>query len=117
MTAGIYNFVIEQGADFSKTLTIKDADNNNINLTSYSFSSHAKADFSDPSPVFRFSFSISNQGTNPGEVVMSLARSVSTSVKVSKDTKYYYDIEMTDGSDVKSRLLSGYITLRPEVTK
>lgn len=117
MKAATYNFELEQGTDHFFGLVINDETGTPVNLTGYSFASQARATFSSPTLAFTLSVIISNQTTNPGQITVSIARGDTTALSIAKNTEYLYDLEMTDASDKRSRILEGTITLLPEVTK
>jgi hypothetical protein len=114
-----YDFELKQGEDFSMVLTIKDEKGIPIDITSYTFESEARLKFSDVSPEFSFTFTISNQTTNRGQVVMSLANAVSETITIlnERPTSYVYDVEMEDGGSKITRILEGRISVTPEATK
>ena len=51
---------------------------------------------------------------NNGTLTLSLNNSVTSSLSAGR---YVYDVELTDASSVKSRILEGMVTVTPEVTK
>jgi hypothetical protein len=111
------NLSIDQGTDFLRTLTLKSDANTTIDLTDYEFRGQAREAYDSKNAAFSFSFSIKNQGTNQGEVDMTLANAVSTALKLSAATEYYYDVEMVDAGSKVTRILEGVVTMNPEVTK
>jgi hypothetical protein len=123
MAAGSYNFTIEQGATFTKTITWKDASGTPINLTGYAIAGKIRRKASDPASIISFTTTISNQTTNPGQFVISLTAAQTatlptatgpTAKKVSLECAY--DIEASL-SGVVYRLLEGIVKISPEVTR
>lgn len=124
MSAGNYDFEIEQGATFRRTLTISDAAGDPINLTGYTFRGMVRAKYDSASPLATFSFTPANQGTDPGVVVVSLTDTDTSAITVPAATSaertlttYLYDIEMVDGSSIVTRVLQGAAIISPEATK
>jgi hypothetical protein len=113
--AGTYNISLDQGSDYSLVVTYKDSNGVGINLTGMTLSGHARAN-KEESKIFEFSFTIANQGTDPGKFTMTLANSVSSALDISKNNKFFYDVELTNGS-TKTRLFEGIVTLSREITR
>lgn len=113
--AGTYNFTLDQGSDYSLVATYKDSSGVGINLTGMSLQGFARAN-KEESKKFEFSFTLSNQGTNPGQFTMTLANSVSSALDLSKVNQFYYDVELTNGS-TKTRLFEGIVTITREITR
>lgn len=115
MAAGIYNFTLDQGSDFSLTIDYQDSDGVGINLTGMTLQGYARAN-KEESKSFEFSFTLANQGTNAGRFTMTLANSVSSALDISKNNKFFYDVELTNGS-TKTRLFQGIVTINREITR
>ena len=111
------NFEIQQGATFRRVLTFKDQEGGLIDLTGNTFRGQARANVLDASPVFSFSFTIENQVTNRGQVIMELDDTTSSAVPVTEArTVFVYDVERVVGTDV-FRVLEGRIMFSAEVTR
>ena len=106
---------LKQGEDFHRVITIKDENGTEINLTGYTFSSQIRSTYSEEL-FLSFTFTVSNQTTNTGEVVMSLAKALSSAKEVNAKYRYVYDVEMNDGVRT-SRIMEGTCLVSPEVTK
>lgn len=124
MAAAEYNITIEQGATFTRTLTLKDGNGAGIDLTGYQFRGYVKESQSATSTLAIFQFTLANQTTSPGVVTAVLPYSDTAALPVPESTKaalknavYLYDIEaQTPAGDVL-RLLQGKATVVPEITK
>lgn len=112
MPAGTHNFVIEQGATFSLSMTWK-INKNPVNLTGYTARLKAK-----PS-VHRFA--VLEWTTESGNISLGDESGVVTLSMSALDTeklragKYIYDLELVSGAQV-TRLLKGEITVLANVT-
>ncbi len=123
MAAGIFNeFIIEKGATFSEVLEYLDGNGTGIDLSSYTLRGKIKRKVSDTNALCSFTFTLANQGTNPGRFTVSLTATQTASLPwnqdvygAQKDTLVYYDIEAVLGAQV-DRILQGTINLNPEVT-
>ena len=111
MSAGTYNFILEQGATFNRQLTVKD-DGSAMNLTGYSVASKMRSTHDSSTVVGTFTCTISN--ATGGIITMSMTNSVTGAIE---EGIYVYDLEMTSGSGVVTRLMEGTVTVNPEVTR
>ena len=103
------NIVIDQGTTFSTVVTMADEDGNPIDLTGYTGASKIKKHYtSSNSHIFTVTLS-----GNTGEITLSL-----TSVQTANITagRYLYDVEVTSGANVVSRVVEGIVTVTPQVT-
>lgn len=111
------DITIYQGADFQRLLTLKSGPNTTINLSGYTFKGQARTAYGASTAAFEFTFTIKDQGTNEGQVDWKLANSALTALKLTKAASYVYDVEMTSPGGIKTRILEGTATVKPEVTK
>jgi hypothetical protein len=127
MSAGTYNFTIEQGTAVDFELQYTDINDTPINLTGYSGRMQIKSGFANDAPTTYASLSSSrypdgtglnfsgSSGTNPlssgsiGVYISAVSSSAFTFAKAK------YDLELVSGSTV-TRILEGVITLSKEVT-
>ena len=127
MSAGTYNFTIEQGTTVDFELQYTDVNDSPINLSGYSGRMQIKSGFANDGPVTYASLSSSrypdgtglnfsgSSGTTPvasGSVGIYIS-AVSSSAFTFAKAKY--DLELVSGSTV-TRILEGVITLSKEVT-
>lgn len=103
------NLVIDQGTDYSTSITLTDDDGNVVDLTGYTASSQIRK---TPSSSHSVSFSVLVSGTQ-GLVVLSLTDTQTASLVPGR---YVYDVLLTSGS-LTSRILEGIITVTPGVTR
>ena len=111
MAAGTYNFIMEQGATFTRQLTVKE-NNSAMNLSGYSVASLMRSTHDSSTVVGTFTCTISN--ASGGEITMSMTSSTSSAIE---EGIYVYDIEIASGSGTVTRLMEGEITVNPEVTR
>lgn len=112
--AAVYvsNIVINQGTDFSQVFNLADASNDQIDLTGFSLSAqmrkHAGSSVSiDLNPT------LVTPATSGG-VRISLT---DTQTSTLKPGRYVYDILITDGSGIKTRVVEGSAIIREGVTR
>jgi hypothetical protein len=127
MSAGTYNFTIEQGTTVDFELQYTDINDSPINLTGYSGRMQIKSGFANDRPTTYASLSSSlapdgtglnfsgSSGTKPlssGSIGIYIS-AVSSSAYTFAKAKY--DLELVSGSTV-TRILEGVISLSKEVT-
>jgi len=122
MAAGRYDFVIEQGATFSKQITWKDSTGTPINLSSYTMSGKIMRKASEVNALANFVCTKADQGTSPGVFTISLTAAVSATLPTKPSPtaekellSCAYDVIATSGSEVY-RLLEGIVKISPAVT-
>jgi hypothetical protein len=111
MAAGSLNLLIEQGADFSRTLTIESTPGTPLDITGFTFRGKLRREYADANAAASFSFTITN---GAGGVVQMTANNAVTSGLPAETLKY--DVEMVSGSTV-TRILEGDAWVSPEATK
>lgn len=104
------NIVIDQGVDYSTNVTLTDEDENVIDLTGYTANSQIRKTFTSSNAV-TFSTSISPAS---GIVTLSLTANQTSNIA---SGRYVYDVFLTNGSGVKSRIVEGIVTVTPRVTQ
>jgi hypothetical protein len=125
MAAAKLDIVVEQGATFLRTLTLKDGAGVLIDLTGYTVRGQIRSSQNASSIAATFTGTVLNQTTNKGQASLLISATDTSSIPGDaeqvtpplKASKYLYDIEMVDGSGVVTRLLQGNVTLVPEITK
>ena len=114
MTAAVYTFAIEQGADYDKPLVWRDSTGNPVNLTGYTARMQLRPSVS--SDTVLLDLTTENGGITlggaTGEITLHFTES-NTSPLVKGGV---YDLEMIIGGKVK-RLVQGSITVSREVTR
>ena len=111
MSAGTYNFTIEQGTTFSRVLTLQE-NSSAMNLTGYSVASQMRSTHDSSTVVATFSGSVTNASS--GQITLSLTNSQTSAID---EAIYVYDVEITSGAGAVTRILEGNITVTPEVTR
>ena len=113
MAAGKLNILIEQGATFNRILTVKGDNDTPLDLTGKTLRGQLRYHPNDASPALTFTFTLANQGTNPGVATWS---ATATATDALTKTVAVYDVELVDGSTV-TRLLEGSAFVSLAVTK
>lgn len=116
MTAGLYNFLIEQGSTFDKTLTVYvDSDMSTpLDLTGYSGELVVKD--SRPGTTTYLTFSTADSSMVLGGAAGTVRLLATDEVTALLDfDRGVYDLELEDSGGAVTRLLQGYFTLSKQV--
>lgn len=104
------NITVDQGSDYSTTITLTDDDGDAINLSGYTAEAQIRKHYTSTNAV---SFSTSMAESN-GQIILSLT---STQTNNMTSGRYVYDVEITDSSNTISRVIEGILTITPGVTR
>lgn len=118
MTAGKYDFLIEQGSVIDKTFYYKDENNNAIDLTGYTAKMMLKEEYTDTTPLLILQTSDSTIVIDGALGKITLDVDASTTAALDFETAYY-DLELYPAGVENDafKVVYGTITLRKEVTK
>ena len=111
MSAGTYNFILEQGATFNRILTLKE-NSGVMNLTGYSVASKMRSTHDSGTVVGTFTCTISN--ASAGQITMNMTNSTTGAIE---EGMYVYDVEITNSAGTVTRIMEGQVTVNPEVTR
>ena len=112
MSAGTYNLVIDQGADFAISLTLTE-DGSAKDLSDYSARAQMRSKKSSSTVAATFTCTITD--ADEGKVKMSMGNSTTAALTPGV---YFYDLELFTASDANvTRLLEGTATVTAEVTR
>ena len=112
MSAGNYDINLEQGSDYTITLTIKDSSGTAIDLTSHTANMYFSADRDSSLDLTLTESAGLTLGGTAGTVVIVL-----TDVQVDAFTwsKGQYDLITLDAAGLKTRRLTGAVYISEEV--
>lgn len=112
MPAGKYDFVIEQGATFTLTLTLTRPNKLPLNLTGYQVKAVLKRPPPDTSRIAVITSTIQNPPSD-GKIVLSIPY---TETKQMNFINGIYDVVLKAPTGEVVRVLQGKVTFSPEVT-
>jgi hypothetical protein len=118
MVAAIYdNFIIEQGATFSTSLTVYNdlAREEPVDLTGYTARMMIRTDYENPAALVSLTTENSRITLGGDEGTIALFISATDTAGFTKGN-YVYDLELVSGS-VVTRVLQGKIEVSREVTR
>jgi len=113
MAAGQLNILMEQGATFSRTLTVYSTGTTPLNLTGKTLRGQLRKNLSDATVAGTFVFTLANQTTSPGVATWIMA---ATDTALLPAQTLRYDVELVDGTTV-TRILEGEAFVSGEVTR
>ena len=117
MSAGFHHFIIEQGATFSKTLTLKDVNDTLINLTGYNTGEmDLRSDIDSSTEVITLTIANGRMafGGSAGTVTLTIS---STDTGNMTATDGVYDLEIGNTSGNVYRILEGTYSVRRGVSR
>ena len=106
------NIIVDQGTDFSTSITVTDDAGAVVDLTGYTGSGQIRKHYdSSTSTTFALVF---GSPRSDGVVTLTLGRTVTANLE---SGRYVYDVELTSAANTRSRLIEGMVTVTPEVTR
>jgi hypothetical protein len=116
MSAGAYNFTLEQGTTFVREIVYRDANGALVNLSGYSARMQIRP-YKD-SPDVLVSATTDNGKLEivgaAGKITLTLTPSDTNSIEFAQGV---YDLEIESGGGVVTRLLEGTVTFNKQVTR
>lgn len=103
------NLVIDQGTDYSTSVTLTDEEDNPASLAGYTATAQIRKTYSSSNAV-SFTTAIAE---SQGVVTLSLTDTQTASLTPGR---YVYDVIITTGSTT-SRIIEGIVTVTPRVTR
>jgi hypothetical protein len=107
----VSNLTVDQGATFNAQIDITDDSGNAQNLTGYSVAGQIRKTY-DSTTFTAFSASVSN--ATGGTITISLTATQTNALAAGR---YVYDVEITSGGGVVTRVLEGQVEVTPGVTR
>ena len=107
----IANLYIDQGTDFSVTVDVTDTAGDILNLSGYSATAQIRKTYSSSSVSASFATSIAE---STGQVTLSLTDTQTTGLSAGR---YVYDLNITSGGGVTSRVIEGQAIVTPGVNR
>jgi len=110
--ATISNIFINQGADFSTTVTISDNTGSALDLSSFTALAQMRKTYESTSAT-SFTATFDSDRTT-GKIELSLT---GTQTSTLESGRYVYDLLITGASSDKSRVVEGIATVNPSVSR
>lgn len=105
------NLYIDQGTTFTKNITVNNAANTaSANLAGYSGRAQFRKEYTS-NTYTSFDVSIT---ANVGLVTIGLTSNVTSNTEYGR---YVYDVEIVSNTGIVTRIVEGFMTITPEVTR
>ena len=112
--AAIANLIIDQGANFSSDITVKDANGNAFDLTGYTTEAKMAKGYASTRTRTTITSAVASDATTG---VVSLSLTSTQTAALDAPERYVYDVEITQTSTgTVTRVIEGIISVRPNVT-
>ena len=109
--ATIQNITIDQDADYTETLTIKDSTGTVVDLSSINITSSLRKHYNSSTAT---DFTTAVVSATDGTCTIALTDVVTSALD---EGRYVWDLITTDGSGLKTRRIEGRATVTPSVTR
>jgi hypothetical protein len=117
MAAGTYNWSVEQGSTEVRTMTWKDSGGTGIDITGYTIEMHVRKGEEDEDTLLELATGGSGIVlTTPASGIFTVTITATQTAALPAGA-WVYDLEMDDGSGVKTRLIEGTFTVDREITR
>lgn len=110
--ATISNIFIDQGADFSTTVTISDSNGDALDLTGYTALAQVRKTYASTTATTFTSTFASDRTT--GQITISLTNTQTSDLE---SGRYVWDLKITDTSSSVTRVSEGIATVNPSVSR
>lgn len=107
----IANLYIDQGTDFSITVDVTDSAGEILELSGYTAAAQMRKTYSSSSASATFSTSIAELA---GQVTISLTDAQTSAIEAGR---YVYDLNITSGAGLVTRVIEGQAIVTPGVTR
>jgi len=111
MAAGYQELFLEQGTDFTTTITLDDVDGLPYNLVDITAKSQIRKSYYSTSPTATFNITIPTP-TN-GVIILQLNHETTSNIAAGR---YVYDVVIKDNENTVTRVLEGIVNVIPQVT-
>ena len=111
MSAGYQELFLEQGSDYSTSITLTDVNGDPYDLTNYTAKSQVKKSYYSSNTTANFVITI-NDPTS-GVVAISLDSANTANIAAGR---YVYDVLIKNSSNNITRVLEGIVNVLPQVT-
>jgi hypothetical protein len=115
MAATVYNPTLDQGADWYINFTYEDSTGAAINLTGYSAALQLRSLPTDSTAAL--SLATGSGITITGSTGLVAVHATAAQTGALQAGKYYYDLEITSGTGIVTRLVQGQVLVTAQVTR
>lgn len=109
--AVVANITIDQGSDFTSSVTVEDVAGNPMNLTGYTASGQIRKTYYSTTAI---DFTASVTSAANGLITIELDKDTT---KTMKPGRYVYDLEIESSGGTVTRVVEGQLEVMPSVTR
>jgi len=109
--AGFVELTLEQGANYNAVLDLKDSVGGVLNLSGYTVAAQMRKSYYSTTAT---SFTIVVSDAAAGQITMTMSAANTANIS---SGRYVYDVLITSGSNLKTRIIEGIVTVLPSVTR
>ena len=106
------NLVVDQGSDFSATVSLVDSAGDALDLTEYTANAQMRKNYASSTAV-SFTTTITNPKTL-GKLTLALSNAQTSAIDPGR---YLYDVEIVSSTNVITRVVEGIVTVTPNITR
>ena len=111
MAAGYQELFLEQGTDFTTSITLDDVNGLPYDLTDIQAKSQVRKSYYSTAPTATFTINI-NDPLN-GVIILQLDNETTSNIAAGR---YVYDVVIKDSANTVTRVLEGIVNVIPQVT-
>ena len=104
------NLVVDQGANFTATIDVADANDAVFNLTGYTVAAQMRKNYTSSTAT---TFTASHTGVL-GKINLGLSANTTAAIEPGR---YLYDVEITSSGGTITRVVEGIVTVTPGITR
>jgi hypothetical protein len=105
------NLTVDQGSDFTSTVSVVDALNAPLDLTGYTFRGQVRKTYTSSTAV---DFTLISNAPSTGDILLSLSSAQTAEMKAGR---YHYDVEIVSAGNTVTRVLEGQLEVTPRATR
>lgn len=105
------NLTIDKGTDFIYNINLIDSAGVPVDISNFTGNSQMRTSYTTNVYV---TFNVTISTVNTGLITLSMNSATSSTLTASR---YLYDLTITSSNNIVSRLMEGYVTINPSVTR
>ena len=110
--ATISNLYIDQGSDYSSTITVKTSTGQPLDLTEYTAKSQIRKSYGSQQA---YDFVCENAEPTSGKIKLIMS---AESTELIKSGRWLYDVEITNiNTNMRKRVVEGIVEITPQITR
>lgn len=104
------NLIVDQGSNFIYKVYLVDTDGLPFPITGFTGNAQIRKSYTSSS------YTTMDVAIDSGSGVITLSMNAATTANL-KQNRYVYDLQLTGNTGIVSRIVEGFVTVNPEVTR